>query len=381
MDWESALSGDPLELYGLPALLNQRGIEELEIEGAPQLTWSYAGIYEVRVNGGGLISTIPKPPRSFLFSVKRLNIREVVRSGAPAVLGGDVVEGFINPLGWRPRMAVLVDEAPPGRCIAVDERIVSLPDLEPLHVGEPMRCGAVALSSDEMKMSMGPFSLSLAGRVGRAHGIAAIASERFIAAATSSGLSVVSEDLVRLMIKHPYRDFRVAHLSVLSFFDRWSSSEELSSNVVVVSGPSGSIALSSPSGISVRVGAGSMEVEGREIFVSLGGEQEGFKNLMEAITLWRPATVGSRPLGHARIFSSIAFLALLSADRAVFYAQNPFNSDGLVEIRIHHRLRGAAVSYGKERTDVVPARGVITAPLPRGACATIEAWPWRGLRT
>lgn len=380
VDWESAVSGDLLELHGLPALLSQKGISDLELEGAPSITWSYAGLYEVRINGGGLISLLPKRPRSVVFSVGRIDIREIVKPGSHLALGGDATEGFINPLGWRPRVPALVEEAPPGKCVTVDSRKVVVPDLEPLHVAEPIVCPPVAFAAGEERLSIGQFSLSLSGKVARSQGMTVIASERLIAAATGSNLYLTSEDVVKINIGHPYHDFRISHLSVLSFFERWSHEEELRSNAIVIGGPVGSLALSSPSGLSARIRRGVIELEARELVVSAGGEQEGFRGLIEAAVTWRPATVGAKPLGHVRSFSAVAVLASLSAEGATLCAQNPFSSDGLVEVRLYHRLRGASISYAREVLEAVPMRGIVTAPLPRGSSATIELRFGRGLR-
>ncbi|MFN4045727.1 MAG: hypothetical protein ACK4H7_00095 [Acidilobaceae archaeon] len=365
---------DLLRVPGAPIILYYMGLDDIEIPGAPRLTWDHLGVYEVKVNGGGLIASTPLEPfKSIVFTVKRLNLEALLESLREYY--GEGVEGLFNPLGWRLSSPLIVEGGSgPPPCYNVGGYSIFTPNIEPLHSKSSAKCGSLTLSRGLARIAFGPFSVELEGSSGFSGGLTVFQGRGFVAAYSQGALTLVGDGPVELEFKHVYYDYSISYLGALTFQDiRIEGNEAIESNAVSVKGPRGSIAIASPGGLRVEAEKGRLKVYSKgELSASNGGELEAFKLLLERSVDWTIGPALEKPVGHVRSYR--AFPALLRAEdgKLVMSIVNPTNSEGITEIRLYSPVKSVKLVTTREELEMPPARGLATVAVPRGYCASLE---------
>ncbi|MDM7275941.1 MAG: hypothetical protein P3X22_007525 [Thermoprotei archaeon] len=376
-DWVEAVRGklgslDLLRVPGAPIILYYMGLNSIEIPGAPSLTWDHLGLYEVKVNGGGLIASTPlKPLKNIVFTVKQLNLEALLESLREYY--GEGVEGLFNPLGWRLSSPLIVEGGSgPPPCYNVGGYALFTTNIEPLHSKSSARCGSLTLSRGLVKISLGPFAVELEGSSGSSGGLTVFQNSEFVAAYSQGVLTLLGD--VELEFKHVYYDYSISYLGALAFHDtRIEDNETLESNAVSVKGPRGSIAIASPWGLRVEAGRGSLRISSKEgLSASNGGELEAFKLLLERSVDWTIGPALEKPVGHVRSYRAFPALLRAEAGKLVMSIINPTNSEGIAEIRLYSPVKNAKLLTTREELEMPPARGLITIAAPRGYCARLE---------
>ncbi len=378
-DWVEVVRGklgslELLRVPGAPIMLYYMGLDNIDIPGAPSLTWDHMGVYEVKVNGGGLVASTPlEPLKGMVFTVKRLNLEALLER-----LGEyykEVVEGLFNPLGWRPSSPLIVEGGaglPP--CYNVGGYAVFTPNIEPLHSKSSVNCSSLTLSRGLFKIVFGPFTMELEGSSGSSGGLTVFQSGELIAAYSQGALTLLGRGPVELEFKHIYYDYSISYLGVLAFHDiSVRNGEILESNAISVRGPRGSIAIASPGGLRVEAGRGLLKISANgELSASTGGEFEAFKLLLERSVNWTIRPAPEKPVGHVRSYK--AFLALSKAEegKLVMPIINPTNSEGIAEIRLYSPVKNVKLLTTREELEMPPVRGLTTVTAPRGYCARLE---------
>ncbi|MEN2999664.1 MAG: hypothetical protein ABDH61_03730 [Acidilobaceae archaeon] len=362
---------DPWGVHGAPALLNHMGIEELKVEGAEPLTWEYAG-YEVKVNGGGLLSLLPaEPPRSLLVEVGELDLGQAFEESFLEFLRDEGREGIVNPFSWTLRSPIVTERTGYGQCYSLRSGFASLLELESLRGVAASRCLEVKGARGRQRLYLGAFWLELEGvQMGQAF---LSESRELVSVGNRSKVLLVPQGETGIRVGHGYRDYFVSVLQAVAFYEFFVTEGSFRTNAAVIRGPRGSLAISSPVGVEIIARRGEVELAfSGKTLLSAGGALESFKNLLELSVNWEPRRVPSKPLGHMRSYSSTAMLVKARENRVWIALENPTERDGAVELRSHYPLSRVTLETPRDRLEMPSAREIASFPVPRAFVGRAE---------
>jgi len=360
-------SSELLRFHGVPALLNQIGVFEVFIEGVESFTWSYGGVYEVKVNGGGLVSEDPlEPSREVSVNVNVFNIEKVV-SGIAGFTGYSGQLGLFNLLGWRPLAPLLLEgDLGLSGCARIEDIVATPVELEPLHGKHVVSCSRPRLSSEKLDVKLGVFKLNVEGDVGKLGSLVFVKGGGFILAGLPGTLTLKSDGYMEITIEHPYRDYNVSLMHVLSFY-KFKGDGLFRGVSAVVEGPRGSLAIASPESFELIAYRGLLELKFKgELSLALGSYIEASRLLLERSTKWDVLDIPSKPLGHVRSYRVQPILTLFKDGIARFEIMNPTMVDGVFEIKTYYPLLEARLSTLGGWIEMKASRDSITIPSPRG---------------
>ena len=362
-----------LEFYGVPAFLNQVGVFDILVDGVEGFSWSYGGIYEVNVNGGGLVSEVPlEPSRDVPLSVSVLNVRDLV-SGLVEFTGSSGQPGLFNPLGWRP-LAPLILEGDTGLagCVRLGDVAASPAGLEPLHGKHVVSCSRPPPAPYRLEVKLGVFKFHVEADVVKLGSVTLARGGGFTLAWIPGAVTMRSDGCMEITLEHPYRDYSVSLMHVLSFY-RFKGSGLFRGVSAVVEGPRGSLAISSPEVFEITAQRGSLVLRFKgELSLTLGGYVEASRLLLERSIRWDLSDVPSNPLGHVRSYRVQPVLVGFKDGVARFDVSNPTMADGVFEVKTYYPLMEARFSTMDGWVEARALRDSITIPAPRGYCGSVE---------
>ena len=366
-------SRELLRVYGVPALLNQLGVFELSISDTESFTWDFGGMYEVKVNGGGLVTEVPlEPLRELIVKVEFLD-SELLASSIASFTGSESYPGILNPLGWRPLAPAFIDSdlGLPG-CIETSYGPAGSLNIEPLHTSAATSCTRPSRSPGVFKARFGVFELSIEGDVGRVGFNSVVESWDLVAVGTMQAATLRSHSVSEVTISHPYRDYYVSLLHVLSFY-RFNGEGSFKGLAAVIEGPRGSLAIASPQGFELTALKGLVKLRFKgELSIASGGYVEASRLLLERCIRWAAARSTPKPIGHVRSYRALPVLTLFEDGVARFNIANPTMADGSIEVKTYYPLVEARFTTLGETMEVRAARDSITLPAPRGYCGFLE---------
>ncbi len=377
-DWVSLIRGflgsrSLLEFYGAPALLNQMGIFDILTDGVEGFIWSYGGVYEVRVNGGGLISEVPlEPSREVPVSVSVLDVGSVVLDVAGFV-GYSRHPGLFNPLGWRPLAPLIIeDDLGLSGCVKVGDVVASPIEIEPLHSKHATSCSKPPITSARLNVKLGVFRFSIEGDIGRAGSLTLVKGGGFTLAWFPGALTMRADGYMEVTIEHPYRDYNVSLMHVLSFY-KFKGEGSFKGVSAVIEGPLGSLAISSPEVFEITAYKGSLLLRFKgDLSLALGGYVEASRLLIERSVKWSICDTPLNPLGHVRSYRVQPVLVGLKEGIARFSVANPTMADGVFEIKTYYPLLEARFSTLGGWVEMKALRDSITIPSPKGYCGLVN---------
>ena len=377
-NWVSLLkklpsSTDILRIYGTPALLNNMGVFEVNIEGIEGFTWDFAGLYEVKVNGGGLISETPlEPTRDLVPPIEVLDVSGIISriarftepSGSP---------GFFNVVGWKPLTPVIVrDDMGLKGCIKMGIGSATLINLEPLHPGSVVTCVEPPRGYGDFNIDLGVFRINFKGYIARYGDLKVIENSNVSAVISPTAITMRSDTLEEVIVKHPYRDYAVSLMHILSFY-KFKGRGLFRGVSAVIEGSRGSLGLASPQGFEIEASEGFVKLRFiGELTLIQGGYVEASRALIEKSIKWAIVETPRNPVGHIRSYRSTPVLTSFDEGYAKLTIVNPTMADGVVEAKMYYPVVEARFTTLNEWIEVKPVRDTITIPTPRGYYGLLE---------
>ena len=377
-DWVSLVkrvlgSRDLLRFYGAPAILNHLGFFDVSIDGVDGFKWDYGGIYEVVVNGGELVSEAPlEPSREVPLNVNVLDVREIV-SGLIKFIGSSGQPGIFNPLGWKPIAPLLLEGGLSlSGCIRVDDTIATPIDLEPLHSGLIASCPKPPVTPGRAKIKLGVFNVNVEGDFAKTGFLTLVKGGGYALASLPGALTMKADGSMEVTVEHPYRDYNVSLMHILSFY-KFKGDGLFRGVSAVIEGPRGSLAVASPRTFEITAYKGfvTLRFEG-ELSLAPGGYVEASRLLIERAVRWSVHETPSSPLGHVRSYRVQPILTSFEGEVARFAVVNPTMADGVFEVKTYYPLLEARFSTLGGWVEMRVLRDSITIPSPRGYCGLVE---------
>jgi len=377
-DWVSLVrevlgSEGLLRFYGAPALLNHMGLFDVSIDGVEGFKWDYGGVYEVVVNGGGLISEVPlEPSREVLVNVNMLDIKRVI-PGLTGFTGAEEQPGILNPLGWKP-IAPIILEGGLGLsgCIRVDDTTATPINLEPLHSGLAVSCSKPPVTSRRDKIELGVFSVNVDGDLVKVGLLKLVKGGGFAVAWLPGALTMKTSGSMEVTIEHPYRDYSVSLMHILSFY-KFKGDGLFRGVSAVIEGPRGSLAIASPRVFEITAHKGFITLKfNEELSLAPGGYVEASRLLIERSVRWGVHDTPSSPIGHVRSYRVQPVLTSFEGGVARFTVVNSTMADGVFEVKTYYPLLEARFSTLGGWVEMRALRDSITIPSPRGYCGVVE---------
>ncbi|MEB3779975.1 MAG: hypothetical protein GSR85_07080 [Desulfurococcales archaeon] len=361
---------DILSYPGSPGVLKWLDIDKLVINDVPGLNWHCNGLYEVEVNNGGFIAEEPlelsNNSTAPMYSLMPWSQLEELGRWLSAKN-----EYYMNILGWKP-LSPIRSTSPLPRCIVFEGEMWGKIDAQPLNSQSTDSCVKPKPIGTTEHIKLGPFIIdpgqtltkySSKGLVGYSSVIGDI-----MGCSTGNSLTISTESRSNvIVIRHNFYDYDIKLLYPLIFkrLGRVRSTLHASSNAIVVSTLQGSLALSSPNGVSVEASQGKLVVEfGDRITLTLGDTVQAYRTLIEQTIAWRPVNAPSIGYGHIRSGTSSPVLVDAGPGYLEFIVQNPSPTDSIVEVKLFYPVKSVTLSSPLGDLTLPHEHGLFRIPAP-----------------
>jgi len=177
---------------------------------------------------------------------------------------------------------------------------------------------------------------------------------------------------MEVTIEHPYRDYSVSLMHILSFY-KFKGDGLFRGVSAVIEGPRGSLAIASPRVFEITAHKGFITLKfNEELSLAPGGYVEASRLLIERSVRWGVHDIPSSPIGHVRSYRVQPVLTSFEGGVARFTVVNSTMADGVFEVKTYYPLLEARFSTLGGWVEMRALRDSITIPSPRGYCGVVE---------
>ncbi len=374
-DWSIYLKDSIPLIPGIQPLLLLSGKREIEVPDLPSLTWTCHGIYEVKVNGGGLLTKdLGEPPLNYYNVPLPLVKPWKALKSLGLWLEDEMVKGIVNPLSWDPLTPIIIDggEGPPT-CVTLGGESYYYGRLDP-HRTIPVAPCTRHFKREYGELRLGQFYLENTRKFYRKQNLAIVDMNDCRGILTSHSATFKGDCCIRL--KTPYWEYEFLALYP-SCFREYRILGELETGPLpaVVIGLTSKIAVASRSGLIIRLIPGSIEVCFKNTLrMVLAGAAGAYRVFLEDLIDWKIVEAPRNGYGNGR--SSWGSLVLVGGGEGyIEYAvSNPLSQTGIAEVRLPYIGKIADIHgpYGREVLPV--SKDLLRIPVPPGfhGCARVE---------
>lgn len=306
----------------------------MEAPGVPGLTLSCCGIYRVRVNGGGPLAYLPKPPAGSLVAPvdKIAPWRGLEELASWLRLPSEKV--LVNPLSW-PLLTPAVSPGSRGgpRCITLAGYTLTPPPLTPLRGTPLVSCSTPTPGTPVEAVELAGFRVRGPWRraglqVFYLGDCRAYASREWLVAMEPCQLEVetgIYDYEAQILYAGVLHGGRIGAQGSLGPFQALS----------IGSGEDGFLAIASPEGVRVEFEPGKLVVEARgPLRLAPGGGLTAARLLAETLVDWAPVPGGRRGYGNLRSSQGVVFLSDAGEGWMEVSYYNPSRDPGMAEARL-----------------------------------------------
>jgi hypothetical protein len=359
---EEKFNKDILRIPTFPAIANINSIKELKIDNFNEkITWNCCNIYSLKINGGGLISSVPNRPfHSLSFDIDKFK---------PIINYHNSGKNYFNTLGWKLNLPI-IDSKTYGRCYKYNNIKFSIANAMPFSkINYSEECEELHEISSKNKMSFGPLIIDYNKKT-KNKNIEVYESEEIIII-KNKRYSVAINKNEKIEFDFPFFDTYALLLFPFRFIPiHLNKKSELNFNVIVFKNENSYLGFISSYGINIIYSPGKILIKSEKPYHIIdGNEAESFRSLIENATSFDNDLF---EIGNVRIGNASLFVSKYNNNEIEFIALNPSLKDSIVELIPKLETKKMEVCSHLGCYNILESNGLYRIPAPSGCFCKIR---------
>jgi hypothetical protein len=338
-----------LNIPSFPAIANNNGIYDINIDKDVKLTWLCCNIYQLKINGGGLLSKIPeKPINNLFFNYKIYNPNTTINNGY-----------IINPFGFV-SYAPILNELSYGSCYSYKDKKIFVRVSDPFSIVKSQECLEVKRAQVKNNYySIGPLQFNVIERF--SSGKINIYETNVGTLFTNNDIALLFDHDNEVFLKIPYHDISYHILYPFKFFKFHSRKLDFKTNAFVLNSEIGFV---SNYEIEIKFESGILNINSKKPFyIVKGGILRSFNVLMEINTSF---PYGYEFINNIRSGYSSVVLRGITNKTIEFEIFNISDHNSIIEILPKTRTEKIEICSHLGCYDILDSSGIYRIPSPSG---------------
>ncbi|WP_292320492.1 hypothetical protein [Caldisphaera sp.] len=337
-----------LNIPSFPAIANNNGIYDVKIGANIKLTWLCCNTYQLKINGGGLLSSIPdKPIKNLVFNYKSYSPNTVIQDSY-----------IINPLGFIPHAPIL-NELNYGNCFSYNNKKIYVRDSDPFSKVKTQECLEVKKVEGKSNYNIGSLQFNVIDRysLGRIN----IYETNIGTLFTNNDITLLFNHENEIIFKIPYHDISFFILYPFKFFRFHTRKSSFRTNVFVLNSEIGFV---SNYGFELEFESGQLKINSsKPFYIVKGGILKSFNTLIDINTNF---SYGYEIINHIRSGYSSVILSEINNKTIEFDIFNVSGYNSIIEILPKIRTEKMEICSHLGCYDILDSAGIYRIPSPSG---------------